>query len=377
MNASHLQVSFMPWAGIGGDIRIGPVTFWPFYGQATARVKDETIRNHLKKYFGCYVDYQGRPVDSVTICSHGPADFAQLTREKATEVRAAVDALIFSIVSPATQAAVCADKNSMGPPSADRYELITQDFCPGDDHITILAGSVVSGGWRIDQVSFPKPWSTGGVGDSPDKKLLDGLSKVFGSRFPADSRARLLRSLEWFRLAHIESDHVSRLSKVVMMATAFEILLDVPDRPNKKGWIADRLDELCATSGLGREERQTGGRTLNHTRLAWCAWDFYNLRNSVVHGDVITPEKLRYEPQGNGWLTHLIVADLVFWECVTRELYAHGYVGESVREFLAMLGDPNEPHGIAERTVLDGLAGFDFQRVHRALGWAAGPGGAR
>ena len=373
MSTPYYQVSFMPWAELDGETKLGPITFWPFCTQAGDRILDNAIRVHLERYFRCYVDHQGRPVETVTICSHGPADFRQLSANEARGIRAAVDALIFTIICPATKAAVCANNNSMGPPSAERYQLITQNFRPGDDHIAVQAGSLLSGGWRMGQISFPRPWSTGGAFESPDSHLLEGFSKFFESEFTGEVKERVLRSLEWFRFAHIESDEISRLSRVVMMATTFEIVLDVPNVRDKSGWIAHEVAKRCSGTESVLETRQDNkGSDVTRPKIGWWAWDFYKLRNAIVHGDAIKSDQLRYHGPDRDWLSQLIVADLVFWECVTRELYAHRCVGENVRKFSAELDEmsPNESSGSAEAVVLAGFVGFDFDGVHRALGWA-------
>lgn len=373
MSTPYYQVCFMPWAGLDKELKLGPVTFWPFPMKTEGWVADTAIREYLARYFRCYVDHQGRPVETVTICSHRPADFRRLGENQVGEIRAAVDALIFSIICPATKTGVCANNYSMGPPSAERYQLITQNFHPGEDSIAVQAGSVRSTGWKIGQISFPKPWSTGGAFASPDPCLLEAFTKFFEPGFLADEmKERILRSLEWFRFAHIGSDDVSWQSKIVMMATAFEIALDVPDQPNKKSWIADRLDMLCGTEGMLREDRSIGRSQINHTKIGWWGWDFYQLRNEIVHGDVIRPEQLRYLTPAMKWLTQPIVADLVFWECVTRELYAHGCLGDDVKKYSAEFDKlfPDQPSGGAEPVLLAGLMGFGFSEIHRAFGWA-------
>jgi hypothetical protein len=375
MDTPNFQVSFMPWAGIQQTIQVGPVTFWPFQLQVTERVADTRIREYLEKYFRCYVNHQGKPVNSVTICSHGAVNFRQLIPSEAGEVRAAVDALLFSVICPAIKNAVLVNNISMLPPSVDKYQLFTQNFHSDANWITVRTGNVLSAGWKIGEISFPQPWTVGNSFESPDPELLNSFSKVFDLGFPAEQRQRFQRSLEWFRLAHVESDEVSPLSKVVMMVTAFEILLDVPDQPNKKEWIANRLDKLCKSPNTILEHRQIRGQTVTHSKMGWWAFDFYNLRNKVVHGDPVGTQELRYSGSSRVWLTHLIVADLVFWECLTRELYAHRCIGDSVKEFSAKLDKmfPNKPANTAKTDLLASLAGFGFAQIHKALGWACEP----
>jgi len=360
------QVSFMPWAGIEKEIKLGPVTFWPFSTQASERVGDKAIREHLERNFRCYVDHKGNPINTVTVCSHGLSDFRQLSPVEADETRAAVDALIFSIVCRATNATVCANNKSMGPPSAERYQLITQNFRPGEDDIAVRAGSVLSGGWKIGEIFFPMPWSTGGAFASPDSRVLEAFSKTPESGFLVEGKERLFRSLEWFRLAHVESDDVSVLSKVVMMATAFEIVLGVPNVRDKSGWVADEVAGRCSEpESLPETRKGKKGKDQTRPKIGWWAWDFYKLRNAIVHGDTIQQGQLRFQSIERTWLTHLIVADLVLRELVMRELYRYGCVGENIRKCAAEC-DKILP-GTAESRHASWCLGFDD--VHRALGW--------
>jgi len=221
INQKYHQISFLLWTGLKQELRIGPIIFWPF-SKAKDKIHDERMLNHLTKYFRSYVDHQGNPVDTITICSHKNIDFRNLNNEEYNDLRNAVNVLIFCTIAPQTKIAVCNNNKSMGPPSAEVFQLITQNFKPGDDHIAVCAGSVLSGGWKIGEITFSKPWSTGGSFGASDTELVKGFNKVFEPTFSLDIRERLFRSLEWFRLAHVESDEVSPLSKVIMMATAFE-----------------------------------------------------------------------------------------------------------------------------------------------------------
>jgi len=55
---------------------------------------------------------------------------------------------------------------------------------------------------------------------------------------------------------------------------------------------------------------------------AWWGWDFYKLRNAVVHGDDIPTKDLVY----TDWITHSIVADMTFYSYVVFLLNESGYI---------------------------------------------------
>lgn len=361
----YLAVSFLPWAGLKDEIKIGSVIFWPFE-MKDEKIKNSEIKEHLAKYFKSYVDHKGKPVDTITIASYGNIDFQPLDKDKRSELRSAVNILIFTTIAPQVKVVLCANNRSIGPPSSEIFQLITQNFRPMDDNIAVQAGSLLSGGWKIGEITFSKPWAMGGAFGTPDKELLNGFNKVFDT-FPSNSnvREKIFRSLEWFRLSHVESDEVSIVSKVIMMATAFEIFLQFPQQGKRK-YFVEYMENNIASEKFKKDYRKSKGERSFQLSLAGCwAWDFYELRSRIVHGDSILKDDLIYKD----WITHLIVADLVFLEAVKRKLYRYGCIGKNVKTYLEEFDKlcPNEPPGNAEELLTRWFLGFDD--VHKALGW--------
>lgn len=367
---NKIAVRIMPWAGLRQEVRVGPVRFWPWDEN---KVCDAGVREQLNRYFGCFVDHYGQSVNTLTICSHGETDFRILKDIKEyNELRSAVDILIFSAVCPQIKIAVCSNNRSVGPPTADRYQLIGQKLEPPDDKsIVIGAGSLISCD-QMDKVHISKPWSVGGsFGTDPDEEFIGAFDKVFSNEFPSEVRERIFRSLEFFRLAHTEADMelnqpttIGSLSKLVMMATAFEILLEFPESP-KSRYFAEQVEKKIKTDDFLMEERVVPKNKLIKLSMGgWWAWDFYKLRNRIVHGDKIKPEELRYKE----WITYNIVADLVFWEFIKRELYEHGCLGERARKWTKEFEPVTDAlPGVIEDIFTRWILGFDD--VHRALGW--------
>ena len=366
-------VQFMPWAGLKQACTVGPVTFWPFDAMAAEKVQDGAAKKHLSTYFACHADQRGAPVKTVTVVSNGAVDFREPSEAEFRATRAACDSMIFSVIYPNSANAVENKNSTMGPPSADKFQLITQYFTPGKDDIAIRAGSLMSGGWKLGEVRFSQPWSLGGFFGSVDEKVLSALSRTFDPAINADARDRIHRSLEWFRLAHTEVDEVSPLSKVVMMATAFEVLLEVPNTPNKAMWIAERIEKQsrCDDSTTETRELSLKGKkeSVTFSKAAWWAWDFYKSRNAVVHGDEVKPQSLKFTAPDVDWLTHLIVADLLYGECVIWELDRLNCLDAEVDELIKSVNAiaDKDPKGLPRPAAVRFL--YDLQAVHRALGW--------
>lgn len=371
------QVSFLPWAGLDTGQRIGGVDMWRVCeAELDRRVSDASVREHLKRYFKCYVTPFGKPADSIIVCELESRDFSVLADTDLVRIRRAADALYFVATSTQTWWSIGGGHQSPSP-NAEQFQLVHQNFRPGSDYIAIESGNVLNGGVRIDTVRFTRPWHVGVWHLQPNKHVLAAVDRLLDPDFDATTRERFTRCFEWFRLAHAGADEVSPFSRVVMMATAFEVLLQVP-RNGKTQFFAEAIDERLLQSGHTKTAVKMwpgAKRTTDLAPMGIWARDFYDLRSAIVHGDDIEPERLRFLSPVRRDLTHLMVADLVLWECVVRELRTLG--------LLRIDGDPpkliDPTAGTTEVLPSPDLAAvwgdvifrliFSLNQVHEALGW--------
>jgi len=354
------QVTVLPWLSVG-EIKIGDVIFWKFKGSSEER----SIREYLEKYVACYVDIRGKRQENIMIASFGDKNnFTVLSPLEQLMVKVARDLLCFASIAPHSLRAVNQNNRSIAPPSSERFQMFSQNFIPSTDDIAFRAGShtvSLSGGWKLDEVRLVAPLYLGGSLFSIDTKVLSALSKLLPSLNNPKGKAeeiRLLRSLEWFRLAHVENDEVSVFSKVVMMSTAFEVLYDVPNIAGKSDYIADKIDSIFTSTKLIKTSKKIGKVNKEHTLAGWWGWDFYKLRNRIVHGDSVDAVELIYKD----WLTHLIIADLVFLKSVIKDLYSLGYYARDVKRLFE-----KSPDQEAEENTIDFVTGFSGLFKH--LGW--------
>src|SRR5689334_15185030 len=111
-DSPRYQVWFLPWADLNQGITIEPVTFSPFR-LGGGNEGDEKITAHLRRYFGTYVGYDGKPVEQVVLCVHGAPDFRHLTSDEIADIRRATDALLFSTIYPAVKNGIVFNKPFM------------------------------------------------------------------------------------------------------------------------------------------------------------------------------------------------------------------------------------------------------------------------
>jgi len=370
---NKLWISFLPWAGLKESVKLGPITFWPCYvkNNYDKISSNPEIKSYLNKLFDSFVDNQGKPVETITICSYNNDNLYKLTDSKYKTLREVVDILIFTFIASATKTIVSNRNHGGGwlPPTADIFELFSFRLPDSlqDNFISFridysIGPSINS--YEIRTFKFPKPYATGGpLWLGFEKKLIGGFDSCFSDGFhEKGERERLFRSLEWFRLAH-ENAQLSELSKIVMMATAFEILFQFGEGKRKD--FVKYMENNIASDRFFKDTRTDKGRAYTYSLAGWWAWDFYNLRSTIVHGDNVSQDALIYKKP----LKHLIIADLVFLECMIQKLLDHKCIGNDMRSSkeLDKLYQNNKSKDKRVESWVKWSWGFDA--IYKALGW--------
>ena len=320
MSILYNQVSLLPWLELK-EIQIGNTIFWKY---DTSLVTNGDIKNYLDKYIKCYVDKHQKPVKTLSIASYKDKNyFEPLTAEEYQDLNFARNILCFLCITEQSRIALVNKNSSIGPPSSDIFDMVSQNFIPGTEDIAVKSGSATSGGWTLDKIHFQEPWSTGGFFKNLNSYVLEAINKLLTLPKHEDFKNRLLRSSEWFRLAHLENGSISPLFRAVMMATAFEIIFDIPNVRDKAGFLSDKIDQTITRNNFIQATRQYGKsneKSKTRSVAAWWGWDFYKLRNLIVHGDNIPMSDLIY----SDWITHTIVADMLFYTYVVYLLQEAG-----------------------------------------------------
>jgi hypothetical protein len=239
--------------------------------------------------------------------------------------------------------------------------------------LAIQAGSTTHVWGDEDNILFLKPFALGGPLWSFDDELLNGLCRCSRSKNGL-LREKVFRSLEWFRLGHVEEGQVSRPSRTIMMATAFEVILDFPENGKAK-YFVDELQKRLGHSRMRKGTRKTrkGIKFSGLYLPAVWAGDFYDLRSKIVHGDDVPPSRLRYSNRylapNEKWKDHLIVADVVFYQILVQILFDNRLFGEKARRLA------RECQAHSNLDLETSAKGFfetlfcNFTGTHRHLGW--------
>lgn len=285
----YLQFHFLPYLPLKDDLRFGKVLLWSFYRKKDEYLADELIRKQMQTYVERHVKDPVKcdPVDCVVIASHDSPDYLRpLTPGQLEEMEHAVRSLCFCSLL---------QKLSLFSVSSDNFQLLQQNFVPGDPGIAISSGSWIrskEGGMAVDEVLFVKPrYVRLPPQISFDEKLLRALEESQKDESNTTFHRRVMRALEWVGYAYTNVDGFSYFSRIVMMATAFEILLD--GFQGRRGFVG-KIEGLVCSQREETEVRSVATEKSRHdeehTLKGWWASEFYELRSRVVHGNSLADD---------------------------------------------------------------------------------------
>lgn len=362
------EVAFLPWLGMKQSITVGPVTFSPF---ELGSVQEPAARDYLKRYFRRYVEVDGMPLRDIVLARHaGVRDFRYHTELERLDLSRAAAALALSGITEAWVVRI-AHHNEVPVPVADAFQLILQGFTTDSKFVAVTAGRSHHV-WPLENVMFTRPWAASRLFGGTDRHLLEALGTLLlkpGTLAP-DFFERVWRSVEWFRLAHLDGADQTDEAKLVATATAFESLFGLPMSGKQKAF-AQTVEGLVRDCEMERDVRvRQNGKPINLSFAGCWAWDLYDLRSRLVHGDAVPTATLN---TAHG-IPHLVVANLVLRECLLRELFQRRCFGADLRDTaerfdrtLAENSEGAEPFNALE-WVFD--LHLKFRDIHKELGWS-------
>lgn len=145
--------------------------------------------------------------------------------------------------------------------------------------------------------------------NSIDQQLLTALLQCSSSDRDEDNR--IMRAINWVNQSRTDTESVSDHARYLLVATAFEALLDTPDT-NIRQYFIKTIQFLLGSSD----------------ELKKWADKFYQLRSKIIHG-VALPE-LRYGTYKHSSI--LTLADIIFRQCLIRKLGLLNYWEDNVAE---------------------------------------------
>jgi len=371
MKKKQNQINFLPWINFKEEYKIGPILFWPYYKMKDKKRIDNKIINHLDKYFKQFIDYERKGVRTITICTYNGKYFKILTDKENLLLKSSMNSLFFSTIIPQIITKIRSRNYQFAIPNSDIFNMLICKFYPGSNSLAVQFEGVLDGGWKIGELCFQKPVTTGYSYGEPNEELIGIFDKFMLNQSEIDSK-RLFRCLEWFNYAHRSNSHSSPHAKILMMATAYEIFFNMHDSYSKRGKLRKKINDLFLDEEIKTEVRkERNGKEIKLNLAGWWANDFYNLRNKIVHGDEVELKELKYKDK----ISYIDVADLLLWKSIILKSYDKCFIEKEkissenkiMKILNALCPNNNTDQSIINRKVLN--LKYDFESIYKAIGW--------
>lgn len=176
-----------------------------------------------------------------------------------------------------------------------------QNFDPASDHIAQTNGFLVSfseGGYKIGQLKFhAPPYVPTPIQFALDVDLILKLSYI--QKRNERLYQRILRATDILFESYYNDPNVSLYSRILMQASTFEVLLDLPERDQRKVFKQKIKQYTVRANEKSRRyfSERSGGRKVPETEPLKVIWadKFYTLRNHIIHGEHLSMQEFVFQ----------------------------------------------------------------------------------
>lgn len=352
-----IYVNFMPWLEVSNSITLGNITFWNFSRESEERIKDTKLRKRLARHFKSYRNSSGS-LNSITICSfEGKTFYENLNEKEFNHLREVITAIAFASTIQKIESRIQNSQKHYVPPSMNAFDLMSRRLEFSSKHYSHVSLSLMDLGMTEGNIFFQKPLAARGD-ISLGIKWLKYLNAYLNLNDSSMLRNRISRSLEFFRLAQAQDDlkdsslETAFLTRTVLLSTAFESLLNFPFQ-GKADFFAEYLNQRFSLKNSRKSSRKIRKNKpkVQYSVIAWWAYNFYKLRNSIVHGNNVNFERLKFKK--GLWFSQMDVACIVFADCLEEIVLSKKILKTKRRvdEFMENRGVKN------------------WKKHHKVLGW--------
>ncbi len=297
-----MQITYFPYLPLreGSYIDFGDgLIIWHFNSLAEKNIPDKEMRELITKLLSANVqgDLQ-EEIKGIAVASIGKTDFRAFNSLEEQYIQEAKLILFLSKIAKTNTVILGSGADGWTLSTSENFEPVYQNFELGNDHIAEKAGYIVNigiGGYKINEKKFYKPSHVviSPFGLSLDKELftqLLSLRKKNGKRL----FRRIMRATDLLFQAYYNTINVSRNSRILLIASAFETLLDL-DEPARK-LFKEYVEKYCDIPNEVKYRhyyysRGKAKRDNNKSIKVLWADSFFQLRNQIIHGDIV-PENM-------------------------------------------------------------------------------------
>jgi hypothetical protein len=296
-NNKHFQIAFMPYAPLQENLKIGNYEVWQFNNDSSKRIADKKVLKQIKNYFNRYNEYVfsqaegGIDKNLETINIITPMDFVvgeeMLTEKHILNIRSIAHILSFSSIF----------ETGFGANSSDPFQTIVQSFVQNQEGMTVWTKYYT----RYNLFKILKPLHI----NSPFLPYkLTNLATSLGNALEARETNIIIKQifncLELIFHTITFGEMVTDFHRTLTLLMAFEVLLGFE---NKKKFVEqiEKYIEDPESVLVKRMVNLPGGKKkeFEKSKTCWWAYDLYNLRNQIIHGEEVDWKLKEY---GDIWI---------------------------------------------------------------------------
>ncbi len=316
-----MQIAYFPYLNMLNieEVIFGDIKVWNFERKAQEYIPDEVLRERVKALL-CSNVKNDQPLRGMGVLSIGAIDFRELSFE---EIQLASEVRLLLFLAFLARINVCLRGPNAGHymATSENFLLVMQNFDPASDHIGLSDGFLVrisEGGYKIGQLKFHAPPYV----PTPLQFALDGdliLKLAYIKKMNKRLYERILRATDLLFESYYNDPNVSRNSRILMQASTFEVLLDLPES-NQRKVFKEKIKQYTVRPHeksrwyYSERAKKKKDRELEPLKVMW-ADRFYSLRNHIIHGENVSMQEFMFQRRQG----HLVIA-VLFFVLLVKEL---------------------------------------------------------
>jgi hypothetical protein len=317
------ELVYFPYIALAGvnEIRFGRTRVWNSR-LLEKEIGDEQLRQRVAALLASHrlpptsSKRASQPVSDMGVVSVGDSDFRPLSPAHSRETTDARCALFLACLSH--NVGLLGPNAGFSTYTAENFDLHGYKIDLSSSYFAQSSGAlieIIHGGYRYGEAEFPTPlhvpWPTPFKYDEDLLHAVEHLRRSHGRLY-----RRVIRAASVFIESYYNTRSLDINARVLLQATAFEVLLDLPDTQQRLAF-KNAIERLCNNKFERRywHKYEVRGKKRADVRTQKGIWAdrFYSLRNSIIHGDEVPRSRYHYGGQHHVW-----IAPLFFVACVKR-----------------------------------------------------------
>ena len=313
MNLQHINI--LPWLKIKKELSINGVIFIPETLDLIS-VEERETQQRIRNILASYRDDNCKLLNNFVLCKMNNSCI--IDESNGDTVVSAITMLAWLQVIDAFATRIAHDNSNHGMICSNPFILHRYPLDP-KRIVTRVEGTNRFWGDNM----FHQPLDT--YIQEPLNIDIDFIqefsAELFSASFNNELRNRILRVVDFCYYANMVLTNIASLSSILLLTICIEVLLNISSKSHIKIEVLSKLEHIVdrffvkeerpitppEKKALEKNKFGTANLTANISKFAWWGYDFYSLRNDMIHGDDIEPRRFSYNGKNQLWIANLVL----------------------------------------------------------------------